>query len=150
MVSRPTWGTTLRFTASAAISRTVQRARPDGDGVHTMAMIRCSSDSLNSRAAPGRGFSYKALAKPPSWYRLPIWRTALGVKLTLPATCRDDFPFPSRRSVCARLITRTDSTPDRNISSNRSPSLAVSSNVNFFLLPMRPVNHRSNQNKIGQ
>src|SRR5262249_43678173 len=38
MVSLPTRGTSLRFTASWATKRTVQRARPSGGVLHTMAI----------------------------------------------------------------------------------------------------------------
>ena len=41
MVSLPTRGTSFRLTASSATSRTVQRARPSGGSLQTMAMIRC-------------------------------------------------------------------------------------------------------------
>ena len=41
MVSLPTRGTSLRFTASSTTSRTVQRARPSGGSLQTMAMMRC-------------------------------------------------------------------------------------------------------------
>jgi hypothetical protein len=41
MVSLPTPGTNLRLTASWATSRTVQRTRPAGGSLHTIAIIRC-------------------------------------------------------------------------------------------------------------
>ena len=54
MVSLPTRGTNLRFTASWATRRTVQRARPSGGSLHTMAIIRCFwlSSSTVGRARP--------------------------------------------------------------------------------------------------
>jgi hypothetical protein len=42
MVSLPTRGTSLRLTASSATRRTVQRARPSGGLLHTIAIKRCS------------------------------------------------------------------------------------------------------------
>ena len=57
MVSLPTRGTNFRFTASSATSRTVQRARPSGGLLQTMAMIRCFWLSSSTSAAPGRCFS---------------------------------------------------------------------------------------------
>ena len=50
----------LRLTASSATRRTVQRARPSGGSLHTMAMIRCFWLSSSTAAAPGRCFSYSA------------------------------------------------------------------------------------------
>jgi hypothetical protein len=41
MVSLPTRGTNLRLTASSATRRTVQRARPSGGLLHTIAIKRC-------------------------------------------------------------------------------------------------------------
>ena len=41
MVSRPTRGTNLRWTASCATTRTVQRARPSSGLLHTIAIKRC-------------------------------------------------------------------------------------------------------------
>jgi hypothetical protein len=64
MVSLPTWGTSLRLTASCATKRTVQRARPSGGLLHTMAIKRCFWLSSSTSAAPGRCFSYSARAKP--------------------------------------------------------------------------------------
>ncbi len=54
MVSRPTFGTSLRFTASSATSRTVQRTRPSGGLLPTMTMIRCPLALFQhwSRAGP--------------------------------------------------------------------------------------------------
>src|SRR6266852_4745291 len=66
MVSLPTRGTSLRFTASSATSRTVQRARPSGGLLQTMAISRCFWLSPSTSAAPGRCFSYSALSKPPN------------------------------------------------------------------------------------
>jgi hypothetical protein len=40
IVSRPTFGTSFRFTASSAMSRMLHRALPSGARLHTMAMIR--------------------------------------------------------------------------------------------------------------
>jgi ClpP class serine protease len=65
MVSRPTRGTNLRLTASCATRRTVQRARPSGGLLHTIAIKRCFWLSLSTSAAPGRCFSYSARSKPP-------------------------------------------------------------------------------------
>ncbi len=56
MVSRPTAGVSFRFTASSAISRTVQRARPSGGGPHTMAMMRWLCLASSAGCLPGRGF----------------------------------------------------------------------------------------------
>lgn len=67
MVSRPTVGTNLRFTASATIKRTLQRLRPGGGGLHTMAIILCFCPALRTGRAPGRGRSYKARSNPPCW-----------------------------------------------------------------------------------
>ena len=41
IVSLPTRGTNLRLTASSATRRTVQRARPSGGLLHTIAIKRC-------------------------------------------------------------------------------------------------------------
>jgi hypothetical protein len=57
MVSLPTLGTKRRFTASSATSRTVQRARPAGGSLQTMAMMRFLSAGSNSVTAPGRCLS---------------------------------------------------------------------------------------------
>ena len=65
MVSLPTRGTSLRLTASCATSRTVQRARPSGGLLHTMAIKRCFCLSSSTSPAPGRCFSYSARSKPP-------------------------------------------------------------------------------------
>ena len=67
MVSLPTRGTSRRLTASSATSRTVQRARPSGGSLHTMAMIRCFWLSSSTAAAPGRCFSNSADSSPPCW-----------------------------------------------------------------------------------
>ena len=53
MVSLPTRGTSRRLTASSATRRTVQRARPSGGSLQTMAMIRCFW--LSSSSAVGSG-----------------------------------------------------------------------------------------------
>lgn len=60
MVSLPTRGTSLRLTASSATSRTVQRARPSGGLLHTIAIKRCFCLSSSTSAAPGRCLSYSA------------------------------------------------------------------------------------------
>jgi hypothetical protein len=52
MVSLPTRGTSLRLTASSATSHTVQRARPSGGLLHTIAIKRCFW--LSSRTMPRR------------------------------------------------------------------------------------------------
>ena len=54
MVSLPTRGTSLRLTASSATRRTVQRARPSGGLLHTIAIKRCFWLSSSTSAAPGR------------------------------------------------------------------------------------------------
>jgi hypothetical protein len=56
MVSLPTRGTSLRVTASSATSLTVQRARPSGGLLHTIAINRCFWLSSSNSAAPGRCF----------------------------------------------------------------------------------------------
>jgi len=61
MVSRPTRGTNLRLTASCATRRTVQRARPSGGLLHTIAIKRCFWLSSSTLAAPGRCFSYSPI-----------------------------------------------------------------------------------------
>ena len=53
MVSLPTRGTNLRLTASSATRRTVQRARPSGGLLHTIAIKRCFWLSSSTSAAPG-------------------------------------------------------------------------------------------------
>ena len=60
MVSLPTRGTNLRLTASSATRRTVQRARPSGGLLHTIAIKRCFWLSSSTSAAPGLCFSYSA------------------------------------------------------------------------------------------
>ena len=67
MVSLPTRGTNLRLTASSATRRTVQRARPSGGLLHTIAIKRCFWLSSSTSAAPGLCFSYSARSKPPCW-----------------------------------------------------------------------------------
>src|SRR5487761_1079118 len=57
IVSRPTSGTSFRLTASSATSRTVQRARPSGGLLQTMATIRCFWESSRSWLGPGLCFS---------------------------------------------------------------------------------------------
>ena len=47
------WGTSLRFTASSAIRRTVHRAHPSGGSLQTIAMIRCFWLASNVTIAPG-------------------------------------------------------------------------------------------------
>jgi len=68
MVSRPTRGTSLRFTTSSVSRRTVQRARPSGGGPHTKATIRGRCWASSKEDLPGRGRSYKARSKPPCRY----------------------------------------------------------------------------------
>ena len=51
IVSRPALGTSLRLTASSTIRRTVQRARPSGGLLQTMATIRCFWDSSRTGLA---------------------------------------------------------------------------------------------------
>jgi len=77
-VSLPTRGTSRRFTASSATSRTVHRARPSGGSLQTMAMMRCLWLSSSNAAAPGRSFSYSARSRPPSRQRCPTFRIACG------------------------------------------------------------------------
>jgi hypothetical protein len=57
MVSLPTFGTRRRFTASSATNRTVQRARPAGGSLQTIAIIRFLSAGSSSVTAPGRCLS---------------------------------------------------------------------------------------------
>jgi hypothetical protein len=57
MLALPTRGTSLRWTASSATSRTVHRVRPGGGSLHTRAMMRCFWLSSRKVAAPGRSFS---------------------------------------------------------------------------------------------
>ncbi len=64
-VSRPTPGTSLRFTASSASKRTVHRARPSGGGLQTRATMRCRCWASNRASFPGRDRSYKAPPRPP-------------------------------------------------------------------------------------
>ena len=66
MVSRPTLGTSFRLTASATISRTVQRARPAGGCAQIIATILCCWSWARIRAGPGRCFSYSARPGLPS------------------------------------------------------------------------------------
>src|SRR5262249_44396698 len=64
MVSLPTRGTNLRLTASSATRRTVQRARPSGGLLHTIAIKRCFWLSSSTPAAPGLCLSYSARSQP--------------------------------------------------------------------------------------
>ena len=57
MVSLPTRGTRRRFIASSTTNLTVQRARPSGGSLQTIAMMRCLWLSSSRVAAPGRSFS---------------------------------------------------------------------------------------------
>jgi hypothetical protein len=66
IVSRPTRGTSFRFTASPAMSRTLHRACPLGGELHTMAMMRWLWPASSARRWPGRGFSYNADSSPSS------------------------------------------------------------------------------------
>ena len=66
IVSRPTFGTNFRFTASWATSRTLHRALPSGGWLHTMAMILWLWPASSTRRWPGRGFSYSAGSSPSS------------------------------------------------------------------------------------
>jgi hypothetical protein len=47
-------GTSFRLTDSSAIKRTVQRARPSGGLLQTMATIRCFCGPSRISRAPGR------------------------------------------------------------------------------------------------
>ena len=92
IVSRPTWRTSWRFTASSAIRRTVQRAAPAGGALQAIAMIRCLMDGVSTSAAPGRGPSYRARAKQPPRYRRAILRTACDDRPTVRATAGERAP----------------------------------------------------------
>jgi ubiquinone/menaquinone biosynthesis C-methylase UbiE len=65
IVSRPTRGTSLRFTTSSVSRRTVQRERPSGGGPHASATMRCRCCASSKAAFPGCGRSYRARSKPP-------------------------------------------------------------------------------------
>src|SRR5712691_9019170 len=52
IVSRPTRGTSLRFTTSSVSRRTVQRERPSGGGPHASAMMRCRWCASSKAAFP--------------------------------------------------------------------------------------------------
>src|SRR5450759_188696 len=64
MDSRPMSGTSLRFTASSATSRTVHRAHPSGGSLQTIAMIRCFWLASNVTVAPGCCLSCSARSRP--------------------------------------------------------------------------------------
>jgi hypothetical protein len=68
MVSRPTRGTSLRLTASSATRRTVQRARPSGGLLHTIAIKRCFWLSSRTSGCSGSLF----LIQRPIQTALPI------------------------------------------------------------------------------
>ena len=58
-------GIKAAIAAFCATKRTVQRARPSGGLLHTIAIKRCFWLSSSTSAAPGRDFSYSARSKPP-------------------------------------------------------------------------------------
>lgn len=139
MVSRPTVGTIFRFTASSAMSRTVQRARPWGGDAQTMAMICCPWRSFSRRAAPGRGASYKARSRPWCTYRQPMLRTPFGVHPSEAATWGELWPPASKLSTCARWSTRTGWTPPARRVRIRFRSLRLSFTISLLVklpLPM--------------
>jgi hypothetical protein len=57
MVSMPTRGTSRLLTAFSATSRTVQRAKPSGGPLQTIAIMRSFWLSASNVSAPGRCFS---------------------------------------------------------------------------------------------
>ena len=107
IVSRPTPGTSFRLTASSATNRTVQRARPSGGWLQTMAIIRCLSDASSSSARPVRFLSNSARSRPNSRYRLPIVRIACAANGTARDTLGALSPASSCSNASARKTTRT-------------------------------------------
>jgi len=117
-VSLPTRGTNLRLTASSATRRTVQRARPSGGLLHTIAIKRCFWLLSRTSAAPGRCLSYSARSNPPCCTTANI-TYGLAVSGTTLAICGALAPFANCSKATARRTTRTCWTPpfNRSVSS---------------------------------
>src|SRR6266700_3348258 len=111
IVSRPTRGTSLRFTTSSVSRRTVQRERPSGGGPHASATMRCRWCASSKAAFPGRGRSYKARSRPPWRSRRLVSHTVFGVNPTFFATCRMGCPSANCRRAKARSTVRTGCKP---------------------------------------
>jgi hypothetical protein len=108
MVSRPTCGTSCRWTALVAIRRTLQRACPTGGGPQTIATICWLWPGSNRRCLPGRGFSISAASRPSCSKRTAIARTALDESDRFNPTSAAVCPLSNCCSTKARRKTRAD------------------------------------------
>ena len=124
MVSRPTRGTSLRFTTSSVSRRTVQRERPSGGGPQARATMRCRCCASNKAAFPGLGRSYKArsgrLADSAGWSATPSSElTQRSWRLAGPSVPRPFAVRLVRAARFARAAARSaagDATPDVPVS----------------------------------
>ena len=111
MVSLPTEATMPCFSASRASSRTVQRARPGGGGLHVRATTAASPRASNFFSGFGLGSSVSAASSPRARYRRATRRTSRGyVPVASAVSCIVHF-WSSNSRIRIRRQCRAESRP---------------------------------------